>query len=442
MVLCVIGRDVAGNWQSESSATSISWTKDTTAPSNSAGSISGPASTKTKRTISFTGTTDTTAVLVGDYVVVYDGTKEIARSSAFVADADGAVVWEVSFSSSTLGKGTHTLTAYYYDAAGNRTTDTSPPTASISVKSSGGSGRSGGSSGGGGGSKVATNFFEVVGQAFNEQQSTPEEGEQQQQSGSQEQSITLPTRTYRLGDRDSFVVTVQQQLNTTSCAVAESGPGSPGNETSYFGSLTEAAVKCYQEEYMGLSGSEVTGVLDTATAAALFGAPPSGNAAPASGTQQQSGTGEQEQTEGVSDAETQSLLESLRKRLADLRAQLSEILSNQNQGTTESAEAAGFASQGQQQYTQQNTQPQNNETISGTYVLGDSHPEIKEAQKLLNETVCSLATTGPGSPGNETNYFSPKLQAAITCYQTLRGLTITQTLTPTLYAQLHEEVGG
>ncbi len=51
------------------------------------------------------------------------------------------------------------------------------------------------------------------------------------------------------GSRGSSVKTLQQFLNTHGFAVASSGPGSPGNETETFGSLTLKAVEKFQEQY-------------------------------------------------------------------------------------------------------------------------------------------------------------------------------------------------
>lgn len=68
------------------------------------------------------------------------------------------------------------------------------------------------------------------------------------------------------GDRGTEVTNLQKALNTDSrTQVASSGAGSPGNESSYFGALTKAAVMKYQI----IKGVSATGMVDAATRAAL-----------------------------------------------------------------------------------------------------------------------------------------------------------------------------
>lgn len=54
------------------------------------------------------------------------------------------------------------------------------------------------------------------------------------------------TESHQVGDKGGEVMWIQQFLNNHGAVIASSGAGSPGNESSYFGSLTKAAVSKFQ----------------------------------------------------------------------------------------------------------------------------------------------------------------------------------------------------
>lgn len=58
-----------------------------------------------------------------------------------------------------------------------------------------------------------------------------------------------------------------------------------------------------------------------------------------------------------------------------------------------------------------------NISISRTLTIGSTGEDVFRLQKFLNAQGFVLATTGPGSPGNETDYFGKGTQKAIQAYQ-------------------------
>jgi peptidoglycan hydrolase-like protein with peptidoglycan-binding domain len=73
------------------------------------------------------------------------------------------------------------------------------------------------------------------------------------------EKINKDSRVGMVGDN---VRTLQKFLNANGYIITESGPGSVGNETSYFGLLTKKALQKFQTDY---NISDKTGAMDAAT---------------------------------------------------------------------------------------------------------------------------------------------------------------------------------
>ncbi|MFA6215112.1 MAG: peptidoglycan-binding domain-containing protein [Patescibacteria group bacterium] len=82
------------------------------------------------------------------------------------------------------------------------------------------------------------------------------------------------TLNLKLGMTNKEVITLQQMLNRAGFIITKSGPGSPGSETNYFGSLTRAALRRFQcDRGIVCKGTEATtgyGFVGPRTRAALL----------------------------------------------------------------------------------------------------------------------------------------------------------------------------
>ena len=76
--------------------------------------------------------------------------------------------------------------------------------------------------------------------------------------------ITL-SKNYQLWDKGEDIRTLQKFFNTHGFIIASSGPGSPGDETTFFGTKTYQALKKFQKA----NNLPATGYLGPLTRAAL-----------------------------------------------------------------------------------------------------------------------------------------------------------------------------
>jgi hypothetical protein len=131
-----------------------------------------------------------------------------------------------------------------------------------------------------------------------------------------------------LGTISQEVVTLQQVLNRSGFALADSGPGSPGQETSKYGSLTRDAVRKFQcAKSIICTGDEYTtgfGFVGARTRAALSALAPSMATADTS----QSHTAPNPEVAAAASNDAQ--IAQLRARIVDLTRLLNDLIAAQS----------------------------------------------------------------------------------------------------------------
>lgn len=80
-------------------------------------------------------------------------------------------------------------------------------------------------------------------------------------------------------------------------------------------------------------------------------------------------------------------------------------------------------------------------TMSGSFTadlsIGVSHPDVLKLQKFLNSKGLIIASSGPGSPGNETDFYGAKTADAVRRFQMSKGIQSTGNVGPLTRAALN-----
>ena len=394
--------DKAGNTLATAYEKTASFTLDTTAPTITA--VTSFVSAKKKATITLTAdhgnpasSTRNSNPIPEQAHFVFGGTCDSFAISQTVTVPDGRLTGETYTFTVKAPTGTYaanSCTVVMVDGAGNRSAPFTIPQ-SIRVKKS---------SGGGGfrvDPAISSIFSMIVTQAF----------------GTSEQQLL---QTYMLGDRHPTIKQAQALLNSTSCPVFPSGFNSLRSETAYLGSRSETehlgprtaqALLCYQKQNAlaetGTLTHETFNHLTVQRVLQIF--------AP---------------THKVADQ--RDLKERLTALIAHLQGRLQDLL--KERAAESSTPVVQVPPPTRSGITRRGLSVPS--ALVNIFSFGVTHPTVRVVQSLLNETSCPVSTSGAGSLGSETDYFGPKTDAAIRCYQKSQGLSVDGVLTPALYAVL------
>lgn len=172
------------------------------------------------------------------------------------------------------------------------------------------------------------------------------------------------TRSLTTGSEGSDVLTLQRLMNTKGHTVATVGVGSPGNETNYFGNLTQNAVIRYQNAHK----EAILTPVNLSFGTGYFGP-----------------------------------------------STIRYVNANESCGI------------GTAPVVTPTPTPTTVGNFTRNLTVGDVGEDVRRLQQFLNGRGYTIATTGVGSPGNETTYFGNLTQAALIRFQNANKAAI---LTP------------
>lgn len=231
--------------------------------------------------ITVSGTTasiDSITVGADSFEVIMSGSAyiQVASSDRRTLTVTGATGSATQSFSCTSAESTLTLSN---PASGAQVTLTVTPSSSACTVSGGSSGGGGGSSGGGGGSapvvppQTATPATPAVSTQTPATSATPSS---KAKPSSKALTVSFAfNKTLKVGSAGNDVKRLQQILNSDlDTKVADKGAGSPGKETTLFGSATRNALQKFQEKYRiatkGVPGYGTLGPATRAKIAELF----------------------------------------------------------------------------------------------------------------------------------------------------------------------------
>ena len=82
-------------------------------------------------------------------------------------------------------------------------------------------------------------------------------------------------------------------------------------------------------------------------------------------------------------------------------------------------------------------------TFTRNLTTGSTGSDVKCLQTILNQSATTkVATTGAGSPGNETSYFGPRTLVSVKIYQQEHGWTPANQVGPMTRQALNASLGG
>jgi peptidoglycan hydrolase-like protein with peptidoglycan-binding domain len=237
-----------------------------------------------------------------------------------------------------------------------------------------------------------------------------------------------------IGSKNSLVIGLQKFLNSQGMQISTNGPGSPGNETDYYGNLTDAAVKKYiakvvasqrsansQNSYSPVVnyGGTYSGGTTASVSTTTY---PYMNSVFTIGMKGSNITALQTYLAGKNYVLKQHITgyygpitdAAFKKYKFDMTPKTSNMAGCPVGFICQPKLATTIVTPAPIQYTPNVIVPKK---LSQELSLGTRSLEVTTLQRFLNSKGYNITRVGPGSPGLETDYFGPATKDAVMRFQ-------------------------